>query len=99
MNGSDPITDHPEDDFLVVVAEAIIAGVLVSADPRLKIALYSGPTVMTPLSFRDVLHLTKCATREAHFGRHKQLLATCLRSSKPTHFLLCQELCQEEGVG
>ena len=46
MNGSDPITDHPEDDFLVVVAEAIIAGVLVSADPCLKIALYSGPTVM-----------------------------------------------------
>ena len=89
MNGSDPITDDSEDDFLVVLAEAVIADVLVSADPRLKIALHSGPTVMTPLSFLDVLHLTKCATGEARRGRYNRLLTTCLRSSTPTHFLLC----------
>ena len=33
--GGDPITDDPDDDFLVVLAEAVGAEVLVSGDPHL----------------------------------------------------------------
>ncbi len=33
--GGDPITDDPDDDFLVVLAEAAGADVLVSGDPHL----------------------------------------------------------------
>ena len=52
----DPITDDPDDDFLVVLAEAVGADVLVSGDPHLTTLQRPGLTVMTPGSFLDALN-------------------------------------------
>ena len=53
--GRDPITDDPDDDFLVVLAEAVGADVLVSGDPHLTTLRRPGLTMMTPRSFLDAL--------------------------------------------
>jgi putative PIN family toxin of toxin-antitoxin system len=49
--GADPITDDPDDDFLVLLAEAAGADVLVSGDPDLTAVQRPGLVVMTPRSF------------------------------------------------
>ena len=54
--GDGPITDNPDDDFLVVLAEAVGADVLVSGDPHLTTLQRPGLTVMTPRSFLDALN-------------------------------------------
>ena len=55
-DGEEPITDDPDDDFLVVLAEAAGADVLVSGDPHLTTLQRPGLTVMTPGSFLDALN-------------------------------------------
>lgn len=50
------ITDDLDYDFLVMLAEAIDADVLVSGDPHLTTLQRSGLRVMTPRSFLDVLN-------------------------------------------
>ncbi len=52
----EPITDDPDDDFLVVLAEAVGADALVSGDPHLTTLQRAGLTVMTPRSFLDALN-------------------------------------------
>lgn len=54
--GDEPITDDPDDDFLVVLAEAVGADVLVSGDPHLTTLQRPGLTVMTPRSLLDALN-------------------------------------------
>ena len=54
--GDGPITDDPDDDFLVVLAEAVGADVLVSGDPHLTTLQRPGLTVMTPRSFLDAFN-------------------------------------------
>ena len=54
--GDGPITDDPDDDFLVVLAEAVGAEVLVSGDPHLTTLQRPGLTVMTPRGFLDALN-------------------------------------------
>ena len=51
-----PITDDPDDDFLVVLAEAVGADVLVSGDPHLTTLQRPGLTVMTPRRVLDALN-------------------------------------------
>jgi putative PIN family toxin of toxin-antitoxin system len=46
--GADPITDDPDDDFLVLLAEVAGADVLVSGDPDLTTVQRPGVVVMTP---------------------------------------------------
>jgi putative PIN family toxin of toxin-antitoxin system len=46
--GADPITDDPDDDFLVLLAEVAGADVLVSGDPDLTTVQRPGLVVMTP---------------------------------------------------
>ena len=55
-DGEEPITDDPDDDFLVVLAEAVGADVLVSGDPHLTTLQRPGLTVMTPRSLLDALN-------------------------------------------
>ena len=47
-DGEEPITDDPDDDFLVVLAEAVGADALVSGDPHLTTLQRTGLTVLTP---------------------------------------------------
>ena len=54
--GDERITDDPDDDFLVVLAEAVGADVLVSGDPHLTTLQRPGLTVMTPRRFLDALY-------------------------------------------
>ncbi len=53
--GDDPITDDPDDDFLVTLAEAVGADVLVSGDPHLTTLQRPGLTVLTPRRFLDAV--------------------------------------------
>jgi putative PIN family toxin of toxin-antitoxin system len=52
---ADPITDDPDDDFLVLLAEVAGADVLVSGDPDLTALQRPGLVVMTPRSFLESL--------------------------------------------
>ena len=52
----EPSTDAPDDDFLVVLAEAVGADVLVSGDPHLTTLQRPGLTVMTPRRVLDALN-------------------------------------------
>ena len=51
----DPITDDPDDDFLVALAEAVGADALVSGDPHLTTLARAGLIVMTPRGLLDSL--------------------------------------------
>ena len=51
----DPITGDPDDDFLVLLAEAAGADVLVSGDPDLTTVQRPGLVVMTPRAFLEDL--------------------------------------------
>ena len=51
--GDGPITDDPDNDFIVVLAEAVGADALVSGDPHLTTLQRAVLTVMTP---RMLLH-------------------------------------------
>ena len=53
--GDDPITDDPDDDFLVLLAEAAGADVLVSGDPDLTTVQRPGLVVMTPREFLEAM--------------------------------------------
>jgi putative PIN family toxin of toxin-antitoxin system len=53
--GGDLITDDPDDDFLVLLAEVAGADVLVSGDPDLTALQRPGLVVMTPRSFLESL--------------------------------------------
>jgi putative PIN family toxin of toxin-antitoxin system len=53
--GADPITDDPDDDFLVLLAEVAGADVLVSGDPDLTTVQRPGLVIMTPRSFLESL--------------------------------------------
>ena len=44
----EPITDDPDDDFLVVLTETVGADALVSGDPHLTTLQRTGLTVLTP---------------------------------------------------
>jgi putative PIN family toxin of toxin-antitoxin system len=52
---ADPITDDPDDDSLVLLAEVAGADVLVSGDPALTAVQRPGLVVMTPRSFLESL--------------------------------------------
>jgi len=52
---ADPITDDPDDDFLVLLAEVAGADVLVSGDPDLTAVQRPGLVMMTPRSFLESL--------------------------------------------
>ena len=52
---TDPITDDPDDDFLVLLAEVAGADLLVSGDPDLTALQRPGLVVMTPRSFLESL--------------------------------------------
>jgi putative PIN family toxin of toxin-antitoxin system len=52
---ADPITDDPDDDFLVLLAEVAGADGLVSGDPDLTAVQRPGLVVMTPRSFLESL--------------------------------------------
>ena len=51
----DPITGDPNDDFLVLLAEAAGADVLVSGDPDLTAVQRPGLVVMTPRTFLETM--------------------------------------------
>ena len=53
--GDEPITDDPDDDFLVVLAEAVAADALVSGDPHLTTLERAGLTVLTPRSLLEAM--------------------------------------------
>ena len=55
QEGDDPITDDPDDDFLVLLAEAAGADVLVSGDPDLTTVQRPGLVVMTPRTFLEAM--------------------------------------------
>jgi putative PIN family toxin of toxin-antitoxin system len=52
---ADPITDDPDDDFLVLLAEFAGADVLVSGDPDLTAVQRPGLVVMAPRSLLESL--------------------------------------------
>ena len=61
LEGGDPITSDPDDDFVVALAEAVGADGLISGDLHLTTLRRRGLTVMTP---RDLLNaLTHDGTR------------------------------------
>ncbi len=53
-----PITDDPDDDFLVALAEAVGADALVSGDPHLTTLQRTGVTVLTPRRALDIISET-----------------------------------------
>jgi putative PIN family toxin of toxin-antitoxin system len=53
--GAEPITRDPKDDYLVRLARAANAGVLVSGDRDLLEAAVTDPLVITPRAFVDQL--------------------------------------------
>ncbi len=52
---ADPITEDPDDDFLVLLAEVAGADVLVSGDPDLTTVKWPGLVLMTPREFVESL--------------------------------------------
>jgi putative PIN family toxin of toxin-antitoxin system len=53
--GDDPITDDPDDDFLVLLAEVAEADIVVSGDPDLTALQRPGLVVMTPRALLEDL--------------------------------------------
>ena len=53
--GDNPITDDPDDDFLVLLAEVAGADLLVSGDPDLTTVQRPGLVVMTPRTFLETM--------------------------------------------
>lgn len=53
--GDEPITDDPDDDFLVVLADTVGADALVSGDPHLTTLERAGLTVLTPRGFLEAV--------------------------------------------
>jgi putative PIN family toxin of toxin-antitoxin system len=53
--GGDPITDDPDDDFIVHLAKVAGADVLVSGDPDITTVQLPGLVMMTPRSFLESL--------------------------------------------
>lgn len=56
LRGAHPMTDDPDDDFLVVLAEPVGADALASGDPHLTSPQRQGLTEMTPRGFLDSLN-------------------------------------------
>lgn len=57
MDGT-PITDDPDDDFSVALAEAVGADALVSGDPHLTTLQRAGVSVLTPRAALDIIDET-----------------------------------------
>jgi putative PIN family toxin of toxin-antitoxin system len=53
--GGDPITEDPDDDFLVLLSEAAGADVLVSGNPDLTTVKRPGLVLMTPREFVEAM--------------------------------------------
>ncbi|MGC8511277.1 MAG: hypothetical protein ACP5PB_10455 [Acidimicrobiales bacterium] len=55
-----PITDDPDDDFLVALADPVGADALVSGDPHLTTVRREGVSVLTPRAALDDIGETHC---------------------------------------